>query len=134
MGITERQEATVAALMSDKLWPHRLAGADILAESTRPTEWGRETYYALRVLFKAGRTEEGLDLTRRVVQAQPASDGKFTVIGLPPGEYYVSAVTRLEPGDLENRQFLEDLVPAAIRLSLADGEKKTQDLKLASGG
>ena len=70
MGITERQEATVAALMSDKLWPKRAEGADILAESTRPTEWGRETYYALRVLFKAGRTEEGLDLTRRVVQAQ----------------------------------------------------------------
>ena len=68
MGITERQEATVAALMSDKLWPNRQAGADILAESTRPTEWGRETYYALRVLFKAGRTEEALDLTRRVVQ------------------------------------------------------------------
>jgi hypothetical protein len=55
-------EATVAALLSDKLWPHRQAGADILAESTRPTEWGRETYYALRVLFKAGRTEDALDL------------------------------------------------------------------------
>lgn len=72
--------------------------------------------------------------SRRVVQAQPASDGRFTVIGLPPGEYFVAAVTRLEAGDLENRQFLEDLVPAAIRLSLADGEKKTQDLKLAAGG
>ena len=70
MGITERQEATVAALTSDKLWPHRQAGADILAESTRPTEWGRETYYALRVLFKAGQTEDALDITRRVVQAQ----------------------------------------------------------------
>ena len=56
------------------------------------------------------------------------------VIGLPAGEYYVAAVTRLEPGDLENRQFLEDLVPAAMRLSIANGEKKTRDLKLAAGG
>lgn len=35
MGIMERQDATVAALTSDKLWPHRLAGPDILAESNR---------------------------------------------------------------------------------------------------
>ena len=72
--------------------------------------------------------------SRRVLQAQPASDGKFTVIGLPAGEYYLAAVTRLEPGDLANRQFLEDLLPASLRITIRDGEKKTQDLKLAGGG
>jgi hypothetical protein len=72
--------------------------------------------------------------SRRVMQAQPASDGKFTVIGLPAGEYYLAAVTRLEPGDLANRQFLEDLLPASLRISIRDGEKKTQDLKLSGGG
>ncbi|MBE7499566.1 MAG: hypothetical protein HS113_04510 [Verrucomicrobiales bacterium] len=101
MGITERQEATVAALMSDKLWPHRLAGGDILAESTRPTEWGRETYYALRVLFKAGRTEEGLDLTRRVVQAQI-----FGSKGPYPDE---DAIDMLCPGSLYPRVFTEGM-------------------------
>ena len=101
MGITERQEATVAALMSDKLWPHRLAGADILAESTRPTEWGRETYYALRVLFKAGRTEEALDITRRVVQAQI-----FGSKGPYPDE---DAIDMLCPGSLCPRVFTEGM-------------------------
>ena len=101
MGITERQEATVAALMSDKLWPHRLAGADILAESTRPTEWGRETYYALRVLFKAGRTEEALDITRRVVQAQI-----FGSKGPYPDE---DAIDMLCPGSLYPRVFTEGM-------------------------
>jgi protocatechuate 3,4-dioxygenase beta subunit len=72
--------------------------------------------------------------SRRVLQAQPASDGKFSVIGLPAGEYYVAAVTRLEPGDLANRQFLEDLLPASLRITIRDGEKKTQDLKLSGGG
>lgn len=72
--------------------------------------------------------------SRRVLQAQPASDGKFTVIGLPAGEYYVAAVTRLEPGDLANRQFLEELLPASLRITIRDGEKKTQDLKLSGGG
>ncbi|HUR21634.1 MAG TPA: carboxypeptidase-like regulatory domain-containing protein [Vicinamibacterales bacterium] len=71
--------------------------------------------------------------SRRVMQAQPASDGKFTVIGLPSGEYYVAAVTRLEPGDLANRQFLEELLPASLRITIRDGEKKTQDLKLSGG-
>jgi hypothetical protein len=101
MGITERQDATVAALTSDKLWPRRLAGADILAESTRPTEWGRETYYALRTLFKAGRTEEATDLTRRVVKAQI-----FGARGPYPDE---DAIDMLCPGSLYPRVFTEGM-------------------------
>ena len=101
MGITNRQAGTVAALVSDKLWPDRLHGADILAESTRPTEWGRETYYALRVLFKAGRTEEALDLTRRVVRKQI-----FGPNGPYPDE---DAIDMLCPGSLYPRVFTEGL-------------------------
>lgn len=101
MGITDRQEATVAALLSDKLWPHRLAGGDILAESGRPTEWGRETYYALRVLFKAGHTEEALDTTRRVVRAQI-----FGSKGPYPDE---DAIDMLCPGSLYPRVFTEGM-------------------------
>ncbi len=109
MGITNRQAGTVAALLSDKLWPHRQAGADILAESTRPTEWGRETYYALRVLFKAGRTEAALDLTRRVVQAQI-----FGSRGPYPDE---DAIDMLCPGSLYPRVFTEGvfgIVPTGL--------------------
>lgn len=109
MGITERRDGTVAALTSDKLWPNRNDGADILAESTRPTEWGRETYYALRVLFKAGRTEEALDLTRRVVRAQ--------IFG-PKGPYPdEDAIDMLCPGSLYPRVFTEGvfgIVPTGL--------------------
>ena len=102
MGITERQEATVAALMSDKLWPNRMQGGDILAASDRrETEWGRETYYALRVLFKAGRTEEALDITRRVVKAQI-----FGAKGPYPDE---DAIDMLCPGSLYPRVFTEGM-------------------------
>jgi len=109
MGITEREPGTVAALLSAKLWPHRVQGADILAESTRPTEWGRETYYALRVLFKAGRTEEALDTTRRVVQAQI-----FGKRGPYPDE---DAIDMLCPGSLYPRVFTEGvfgIVPTGL--------------------
>jgi len=101
MGIDERKDGTVAALLSDTLWPNKNEGADILAESTRATEWGRETYYALRVLFKAGRTAEALDLTRRVVKAQI-----FGVNGPYPDE---DAIDMLCPGSLYPRVFTEGL-------------------------
>lgn len=101
MGIDDRKDGTVAALLSDRLWPDRKKGADILAESTRPTEWGRETYYALRVLFKAGRTEEALDLTRRVVEAQV-----FGSRGPYPDE---DAIDMLCPGSLYPRVYTEGL-------------------------
>jgi hypothetical protein len=102
MGITDRQDATLDAMVSDKLWPNRMQGGDILAASDRrETEWGRETYYALRVLFKAGRTEQALDLTRRVVKAQI-----FGVRGPYPDE---DAIDMLCPGSLYPRVFTEGM-------------------------
>lgn len=102
MGVTERQDATLDAMVSDRLWPGRMQGGDILAASDRrETEWGRETYYALRVLFKAGRTEQALDLTRRVVKAQI-----FGPRGPYPDE---DAIDMLCPGSLYPRVFTEGL-------------------------
>ncbi len=102
MGITRRQDATLDAMLSDKLWPARMAGGDLLAASDRPeTEWGRETYYALRVLFQAGRTGQALDLTRRVVKAQI-----FGPRGPYPDE---DAVDMLCPGSLYPRVFTEGM-------------------------
>lgn len=102
MGITERQDATLDAMVSDKLWPNRMQGGDVLAASDRrETEWGRETYYALRVLFKAGRTEAALDFTRRVVKEQI-----FGAKGPYPDE---DAIDMLCPGSLYPRVFTEGL-------------------------
>jgi hypothetical protein len=38
------------------------------------------------------------------------------------------------PGDLADAAFLTQVVPSAVRVTLADGEKKTQDLRIAGGG
>jgi 5-hydroxyisourate hydrolase-like protein (transthyretin family) len=72
--------------------------------------------------------------SRRVQQVRPASDGTFRLVGLPAGDYFVCAVTDLEPNALADTGFLEQLAAAAFTITLADGEKKTQDLKLAGGG
>ena len=81
------------------------------------------------VAFAADRTQRRA--ARRVVSTRPASDGHFALRDLPPGEYLLAAVTDLEPADLADATFLEQLVPASIRIPLATGEKKTQDVRMA---
>ena len=71
--------------------------------------------------------------SRRVQQARPSTDGKYKLTGLPAGEYYVSAVTDLDPNDLADPVFLEQLAATSFKITLGDGEKKTTDLKLSGG-
>jgi hypothetical protein len=69
--------------------------------------------------------------SRRVRQARPASDGKFKITGLPAGEYFVMAVTDLDPEELYRPGFLDQLsAGGAYKIRLADGQKLAQDLKL----
>jgi hypothetical protein len=68
--------------------------------------------------------------SRRVQQASPASDGRYRFSALPAGEYYVCAPTDLDPNDLADPFFLEQLIAASFKLTIAPGEKKTQDLRL----
>jgi hypothetical protein len=82
------------------------------------------------VAFSADRAQ--WRAARRVVSTRPASDGHFALRDLPPGEYLLAAVTDLEPGDLADTTFLGQLVAASIRIALAPGEKKTQDLRIAA--
>jgi hypothetical protein len=71
--------------------------------------------------------------TRRVRSTRPGTDGKFAVANLPPGEYRVAAVVDVSPTEMTDPQFLEQLVAASVKITLAEGEKKTQDLKISGG-
>jgi hypothetical protein len=71
--------------------------------------------------------------TRRVRSTRPGTDGRFTVSGLPPGEYRIAALVDVAPGEINDPAFLEQLVPASVPFALAEGERKTQDLKIAGG-
>jgi hypothetical protein len=68
--------------------------------------------------------------SRRVQQVRPASDGTYSITGLPAGEYYVGAVTTLELDDLYSPAFLQQIVPIAFTIAIADGEAKEQDLRI----
>jgi len=71
--------------------------------------------------------------SRRILSAKPASDGTYKVSGLPAGEYYLCALTDLDPNDLYDSAFLDQLVAGSFKITLSDGEKKVQDLRLGGG-
>ena len=70
--------------------------------------------------------------SRRIQSVRPGNDGQYRVPNLPPGDYFISAVTDVEPGEWNSAEFLAQLVDASIRISLREGEKKVQDLNLSA--
>jgi hypothetical protein len=66
--------------------------------------------------------------------ATPTQDGSFTATRLPPGEYYVAAVDRIDStdgsGDWQNPDVLQALVPASQRIALKQGQQAATELRL----
>ncbi len=70
---------------------------------------------------------------RRIRSSRPGTDGKFNFSGLPPGQYNLTAVTDVEPGEWFNPDFLSQLMGASVTVSLGEAERKVQDLRVAGG-
>jgi len=68
--------------------------------------------------------------SRRIRMVRPATDGAFAVKGVPAGEYYLAALTDLEPGEWNDPALLEQIRPAAVRVTLRDGETTKQDFRI----
>jgi hypothetical protein len=74
--------------------------------------------------------ERWTPLSRRVRQSRPATDGRFAIRGLPAGDYFVAAVTDVEPGEWFDPAFLSQLVPAAVKVTVREREQTIQDLRI----
>ena len=70
---------------------------------------------------------------RRVTERRPATDGRFVFEGLPPGDYLLAAVAHLDPAGWRTAEFLESLVARAARVSLAEGQRRTHDIRVNGG-
>jgi Carboxypeptidase regulatory-like domain len=77
--------------------------------------------------------EKWIGNSRYQSAGRPDQDGRFKITGLPPGEYYVVAVDRLEPGQSGDPDFLERARSRAVSLTLREGETKTLELSLITG-
>jgi hypothetical protein len=69
--------------------------------------------------------------SRRVQTARPATDGAFVIRDLPPGSYLLAALTDVTPSDWNDPNFLRQAAPSGVPVTLGEGERKVQDLRLA---
>jgi uncharacterized protein (DUF2141 family) len=68
---------------------------------------------------------------RRVQVTRPATDGAFTFRDLPPGEYFLAALTDLDQDEWKDEPLLSQIAAAgAIKLTIGEGERKVQDLRI----
>ena len=67
---------------------------------------------------------------RRSLSAKPGTDGRFTFADLPAGEYFLAALTDLDPAEWHRADFLEQVVPAGVNVGVTEGAKPTQDLRI----
>jgi hypothetical protein len=87
-------------------------------------------YYV--VVFSQDESMWAQGSRRLPAPVRAATDGKYRFTGLPPGTYYLAALTNVDQNDLADATFLEQIAASAIVVTLADGEKKTQDLTFAN--
>ena len=102
--------------------PTELSG-DLLDATGRPaSEFFIVVYSADKTLW--------MPQSRRIQSVRPGTDGRFRVANLPPGDYFIAAVTDVEQGEWFDPSFLASLVSASTKITLAEGEKKVQNLKI----
>jgi len=69
--------------------------------------------------------------SRRIRVVRPGTDGRFIVRDLAPGEYLLGAVIDLDLDELRDPRILEQIANESVKVTLAEGERKTQNLRVA---
>lgn len=67
---------------------------------------------------------------RRIQITRPGVDGQYVFNNLPAGDYILSALTDIEPGQQFDPEFLNDLSAVAVRVHVGDRAAVTQHLRL----
>jgi hypothetical protein len=67
---------------------------------------------------------------RRVRHQRPATNGRFVIDELPPGDYFLAVLPDLDPLSWNSPEMLGSLVERSTRVTLREGERKIQDLRV----
>ena len=70
--------------------------------------------------------------SRQIMTARPDQNGKYQINGLPPGEYYMAIVDPAEQEEWFEPTFLDQHRAGSVKLTISDGDVKTQDFRIAS--
>ena len=70
-------------------------------------------------------------LSRRLAFTRPATDGRFAFRDLPAGDYLLVALTDLDARAWKTTDFLDQLVPGGVRITVREGGRTSQDLRIA---
>ena len=100
-----------------------LSGRLISSAGQPVTEYAVVVFAVDQSLWRVG--------ARRAKSARPGTDGAFSISELPAGEYYLAAMPDTDPKEWQQPAFLEQIVGAAIKVTIGEGQKVTQDLKIA---
>jgi protocatechuate 3,4-dioxygenase beta subunit len=92
---------------------------------------GRPVGQELVVAFSTDRTL--WTAARRVSGTGTDQNGRYLIAWLRPGVYFLAGSPDGDVRQLSNPSFLDSLIPDAVKVTIAEGEKKTQDLKLSGG-
>jgi hypothetical protein len=70
--------------------------------------------------------------SRHIMTARPDQYGRFQLRGLPAGRYHVVAIDPVAPGEWFDAAYLEGHRSGAARLTVGEGETKTQDFRVST--
>src|SRR5262249_40979033 len=97
-------------------------------------------------ISRAVRDRSGRALTELLVVASPTAralwssprrvrppisvdkNGTYRIQNLPPGEYFLALATDVEEEDLGDSRVLEALASGAVKVTVVEGDRKTQNL------
>lgn len=68
--------------------------------------------------------------SRRIQAVRPPASGRFSFKNLPPGTYRLAAAIDVEYREWLDPAFLRELAGSSMPVTLGDGEKKTQDIRV----
>jgi len=87
--------------------------------------------YTVVVFARDERRWNGI--SRYIATARRGGDGRFTISGLPPGEYYAAAFENVNANALSDPDVLAQIRSSAASLTLSAGETSVVDLKVGAG-
>jgi hypothetical protein len=112
---------TLTVIFTDR--PGEIAGTLSTSVTERPSDF-------FVVVLPADR-QYWTPFSRRIAGARPDARGRFLFGALPAGDYHIAVTTDLIPRDLQDASVLAGLAETAQPVSLALGEKKIFDIKIA---